>query len=313
MGVVAAPGVSLATAHRIEWTGRALGGLASIQIYHHDPNVGQEILTACVSEIIRLEKIFSLFRRDSSLVMLNRDGHLSNPPIELLSLLKKASRVSEASKGAFDITVQPLWTLYAGHFSRSNADPAGPSAVAIEKANKRVGWRNLKISESSITLNKPGMAVTLNGIAQGFITDRVSDLLRRKDIADMLVNLGEFRALGGHPDGNPWKIGIHDPFGKSELSGTLDLTNEAVASSGGYGTKLDEVGHFHHLFRPRDGLPSNFWTGVTVVAKDATTADALSTALSVCQPEQAAEIFRKVGGRRARLISHDGTITLLEG
>ncbi|MBC8269203.1 MAG: FAD:protein FMN transferase [Rhodospirillaceae bacterium] len=311
-GVSLTPGLSLAAHHRVTWTGRALGGDASISLYHHDKRAGQKIVAACAVEIARLEKIFSLFRRDSALVKLNKEGHLSSPPIELVSLIKQANGISQMSNGAFDVSVQPLWALYARHFAKADASPDGPERRAIDKARNLVGWRNISIAEDRLSFMKSGMAITLNGIAQGEITDRITDILHREGIRNTLVNLGEFRGMGGHPDGQPWRIGIADPLKKSSLLDTLDLKNHAVASSGGYSTPLDAEGRFHHLFDPGNGLPSHSWAGVTVVAKKSARADALSTALAVMHPERAQNLIRACEGIKTILIAPDGTVTRIE-
>jgi len=307
-GLSLTPGVSFAAPHRITWEGKALGGDASISIYHLDAEKGKTILQSCALEIVRLEKIFSLFRRDSALVKLNKDGHLSSPPIELVSLIRQANGVSQKSRGAFDITVQPLWALYARHFSQANADPNGPRRAAIDAARNMVNWRNISISETRLSFSEPGMAITLNGIAQGYITDKITEILLLNGIRDTLVNLGEFRGSGTHPNGHPWRIGISDPFQNSGIIDTLEFKNQAVASSGGYGTTLDSQGHFHHLLNTGNGLPSHFWAGVTVVANRAVTADALSTALAVMGPEQAESLIGASNNIKAILVSPDGAV-----
>jgi thiamine biosynthesis lipoprotein len=136
-----------------------------------------------------------------------------------------------------------------------------------------------------------GVAVTLNGIAQGYITDRVADLLRARGWSNVLVDLGELRALDGHIDGTPWQItipgnGADDPW--------LPLTNGALATSASYGTVLDRAGRFGHLFDPRRGWVEPRYRSVTVLARDATTADALSTAFALMPPESIADVARAV-------------------
>ncbi len=308
-GLSLTPGLSLATPHRVTWTGRTLGGEASISLYHHDKRAAEKIVTACAAEIFHLEKVFSLFRRDSALVRLNKEGHLSSPPIELVSLIKQANDISQMSDGAFDITVQPLWALYARHFAKAHANPEGPERRVIDKARNLVDWRNISIAEDRLSFLKSGMAITLNGIAQGEITDSICDLLQRNGIDNTLVNLGEFRGVGGHPDGRPWRIGVADPLKESGLLDTLEVKNQAVASSGGYGTPFDAKGNSHHLFDPQEGRPAPFWAGVTVVAKRAAMADALSTALAVTPPERAQDMVRACDDLKAILVAPDGAVT----
>ena len=199
----------------------------------------RQAIAACRDEITRLERIFSLYRADSALSRLNRQGRLDAPPLELVELLAFSARVSAATGGAFDVTVQPLWDLYAGHFADPAADPAGPAERrSLPPWHWSTGARSRSTPAGS-HFSRPGMAVTLNGVAQGYITDRIADLLRGRGFDNVLVELGEIRALGRHPDGTPWRAGIADPRNPSTVLLELPLADIALATSGGYGTWFD--------------------------------------------------------------------------
>ena len=129
-----------------------------------------------LAEVRRLERIFSLYREDSALVALNARGALEAPPPELVELLTECRKYAELTEGAFDPTVQPLWQLFAAHFSQAGADPAGPPQAAIDDALDRVGHQHLVFDRNRVVFARRGMGLTLNGIAQGYITDRVVDL-----------------------------------------------------------------------------------------------------------------------------------------
>lgn len=253
-------------------------------LYHPDPEEGRRLIAAAIAEVRRLEQIFSLYRSDSALSVLNRQGALDSPPMELVRLLSEARRYSEITGGAFDVTVQPLWTLYADHFSRKNADPAGPSTAAVRQVLALVDYRAIELEPRRISFTRPGMAITLNGIAQGFITDRVADLLRAGGLENVLVDLGEIRASGSHPDGCPWTAGIKDPFEPDRIARSVEIGNRALATSGGYGMRFDAEGRHHHLFDPHRGRSSDLYASVSVIAPTATEADALSTAFASLRP-----------------------------
>ena len=121
------------------WSGAALGGPASIAVHHPDPGTADQLIERCVSELGRLENIFSLYRPDSALCRLNRDGYLDGPPSDLVVLLSECIWFSRLTGGAFDVTVQPLWRLYADHFSRTDSPAAGPDRDAVERALDLVG------------------------------------------------------------------------------------------------------------------------------------------------------------------------------
>ena len=294
------------------WRGRALGAQASITLHHPDPAAARALIDECLAEIRRLEAIFSLYRADSALSQLNSAGALAHPPPDLLRLLHEARRFGELTDGAFDVTVQPLWDLYAAHFAGDGTRSDGPSDSAVAAARSLVDDRALRLDGQRIAFDRPGMAVTLNGIAQGYITDRVAALLRRAGMAQVLIDLGEIRALGGHPAGRPWRVGVEDPRAAGRHLRRLALSDAALATSAGAGTAFDRQGRFHHLFDPRSGRSSAHHASVTVVAPSATTADALSTAFSALPLDRAVPICASLPDVKAMFLAPDGAVTTVD-
>ena len=142
-------------------------------------------------------------------------------------------------------------------------------------------------------MKHPGMALTLNGIAQGYITDRVTDCLKNAGFEQVMVELGETRVLGQHPEQRPWQIGIKDAENSNKLFEVVAITNEALATSGSYGSVFTHNGKQHHLIHPLTGLPTTEWSSVSVIAPTATRADALSTALSFMRLKQINKVLEK--------------------
>lgn len=305
-GLALLPGRALAKA--VEWRGIALGAQASLTIHHPDEAEALRALAAARAEIARLEGIFSLYRADSAISRLNRDGRLIDPPMELVGLLSRAKAVARLTGGAFDPTVQPLWRLYAAHFARPEAAAAGPSGDALERAVASVGHEALSVSTAEIRFERPGMAVTLNGIAQGHITDRVADLLRSHGLARVLVDLGEQRALGTHPSGRPWRAGIRDPHSGDSLLQALALRDSALATSAGAGTPFEPSGRHHHLFDPASGRSSRRHASVSVLAPTATLADGLSTACSNLDHGEIAALCKRLPEIRVLTLDTRGNV-----
>lgn len=283
-------GVRAVRAQTFHWRGVALGADASIRIVHSDPGEAGRIIGIAVAELERLEAIFSLYRADSALRRLNRDGILTDPPLELRDILARAAAVSEASDGVFDITIQPLWERIRRHFADN---PDADTLPEMDETLALVDWRGVRIADRAIIFDRRGMAVTLNGIAQGYITDRVADLLRRNGIDHVALNLGETRTMGYSADGDPWRVGIPDPARPSRLSGRLEISDRAAATSGGYGMVFDRRGLISHLMNPRNGATAPAARSVTVVAGEACLADAWSTAASLMEPSA----IRSIAGR----------------
>lgn len=251
--------------------GQALGATVTLRLAHPD---APTIAARAMAEIARLEDIFSLYRNDSALVRLNGAGLLAAPPFELLECLSLAGAVHAASDGRFDPTVQPLWALQAEAAVAER--PVDPAALAAARA--RVGWDRVALEADRITL-APGTALTLNGIAQGYVADRVAALLEAEGLGDILIDTGELRALGGHPQGGAWPV-------KLEQGGTVALRGRALATSAPLGTTFDQAGRLGHILDPESGAPvAAVWRAVSISAPTAALADALSTATCLTADE----------------------------
>jgi thiamine biosynthesis lipoprotein len=194
-----------------------------------------------------------------------------------------------------------LWSLLARHFGGADPNPAGPSERRLREALDLVGYGDVLVSEDRIVLGRRGMALTLNGIAQGFMTDSIVDVLRRGGVANSLVNMGEIRGLGSQPDGNPWRVGVGFDRGGQALQRVLEIADKAVATSSPDGYRFADGGRFNHLVDPRSGLGASLYRTVAVVAPDATTADAFSTGFSLLPPEEIRKIAAAWPGLRVQL------------
>ncbi|AWM85410.1 FAD:protein FMN transferase [Microvirga sp. 17 mud 1-3] len=295
-----------AEARLVTWQGHAMGAVATLQIHHHDRATAERLVERSLAELRRMEEIFSLYRDDSTLSVLNRQGMLVAPPAELVALLEECGRYGALTGGAFDPTVQALWTLYRDHFTAPGADPRGPSEASVGSALERVGFGHIAFDRNRIAFAHRGMGLTLNGIAQGYVTDRVVDILREGGITSSLVDMGESRAIGAHPDGSPWRVGIADPDHPERVDAVLEAVDRAVATSGAYGFRFDPDGRFNHLLDPRTGSSARLYRSVTVVMPTATAADALSTAFSLLPEEAIAETLRRIGTGEVRLTTDSG-------
>jgi thiamine biosynthesis lipoprotein len=295
-----APPAQAASSH-VTWCGTMLGAVATMEIHHEDRNEAQRLISAACTEARRLERLFSFYLEDSALVELNRSGILVDPAAELVDLLTISQRFAKATGGRFDVTIQPIWTLYADHFQQSNADPAGPPHSAVQSALAHVGYDRLTVSRDRVAMPR-GTAVTLNGISQGYVTDKIVDLLRSRGVVHSLVDMGELRAIGPRPSGEPWEVGIEDPDVVGRTAAILPLVDRAVSTSGAYGFRFDPEGRFNHLFDPATGGCADRYRSVTTVSATATAADVLSTAFSLMSEPQIRSVLPRVGIERVHFI-----------
>lgn len=277
------------------WQGRVMGAEATLLLAHEDEAKAEALVREALAEINRLEDVFSIYRQDSALSRLNKAGEIGNAPLDLVRLVAESRQFNTQTNGAFDITVQPLWQ-------------AAVDGRDMTEALKLVGMDGLRLDGTRIVFDKPGMGITMNGIAQGYITDRVADLLRRRGLDNVLVNLGEQRALGQHPSGRDWQAGIADPANPGRYLKKLALSDTALATSGGYGTTLGEK---NHLFDPRTGASAKRYASVSVESNRATVADALSTAFCHMSLDDAGLCLKRLGRGRAHFLMHDGEIVTL--
>lgn len=303
-----------AQARLVRWEGTALGGPASIQLYHTDEAIAQQAIAAALGELRRLEAIFSVYRPDSAISRLNTEGSLERAPADLVIMLERALSLAKISEGAYDPTIQPLWNLYFTHFSSDNPNPAGPSARDVAAALARVDWRAVELDRAAgrIAFARPGMGLSLNSGAQGYITDKVADVLRAHGFDRMLVDMGEPRALAAKPDGSAWRIGIANPADRTQTLASLDVVDKCISTSGGYGTILDKAGRFTHIFNTRTGGTAPAMASVSVVAASGMAADGLSTAMLLAPADMHQTILKAGGGEQAIFVTPQGVIATVK-
>jgi FAD:protein FMN transferase len=270
---------SVAAAPGLVWRERRLQGLGTdlaLRAGHAQGAQTEAGLDAAVAAIRHVEQQFSLFDPHSSLSRLNREGVLHQPHPDFVHLLKLAKQLSARSQGSFDITVQALWQAW------QHAKQSGrlPTAVELAAARAHVGSQWLEVSTDKVRFLKPGMAATLNGIAQGFAGDLASAALRAHGIQHALLNTGEWNALGHSPEDTAWRLGVADPRDEARLLATLSLASlegtRAVATSSDTQYRFGADDRHHHIFNPKTGYSPRGLASVTVVAGNCTLADALT-------------------------------------
>jgi thiamine biosynthesis lipoprotein len=288
---------------------RALGSEVSITALHAERDVAEQAVAAAFAELELVEELMSIYRPHSQLSRLNRNGCIDAPHAYLLHVLRAATELSRASDGAFDVTVQPLWTLYADAQKQGHL----PQADEIETARRLVDWRRLQITTERVTLRGKRSAVTLNGIAQGFATDRALAALRAHGIRHALVNAGELGPLGRRADGDAWTVGIQHPREPEAYIALSRLDGRALATSGDYATTFSPDRAYNHIFDPRSGRSPEEFASVSVVAPTAMAADALSTAVFVAGVDRGLRLIEATPGADAFFVLKNSRTLTTEG
>jgi len=289
-----------------DWRLEVMGASSELALWHHDPVAANRAIDQVRSEVARLDGVFSLYRSDSEISRLNHDGFLDNPSCEMRDLLNAGQQFSELSGGAFDISVQPLWELYASHFWQGVNTSADIEAAAQRVAERLVDYRLIDIGKHRIQLKCPGMGVTLNSIGQGFVADRIADMLSGQGFSHVYADLGEIRLIGDHPEGRPWRIGLRDPSDQSTFGRMLDLENIGLAVTGGYATPFEETRRHNHIFDPRTGLSADKMAAIAVTAPSAMIANGIATSIYVAGREHAAKILGAYPGAKAVITTAAG-------
>ena len=288
-GITAAFGGSVAVAlrrhselRRVRVTRVRMGTPVTLTVIHPDGGTARTMVEAAFEEMERLESILSRHRRDSALGELNATGLLVSAPPELLTVLRSAEDLWIRSGGGFDPTVLPVLQAYEDAFSASQGPP--PDDL-VTRALDRVGFQAVGIEGSRVRFRRPGMALTLDGIAKGYVVDRTVGILVAGGALRILVDAGGDMSAGGtDPAAEPWSVTVQDPHRRDGVVGHVGLVSGAVATSGDYLHAFSLDRRLHHIVDPRTGRSPEESSSVTVTAPSAMLADALSTTAMVLGP-----------------------------
>lgn len=249
----------------------------------------EEAVNKAVQEINRLDAMFSVGNADSDVTKINENGS-GEVSEETAFIINRAMQVSEKTNGAFDITIYPLMELWG--FTTKNYRV--PESSEIAEALKGVSYTNVSVNGQQVALTG-GSSIDLGGIAKGYTSSRVIQIMKDCGIEHAIVNLGgNVQVLGTKTDGSDWRVAIQNPASENSYLGILSTADKAVITSGGYERYFEQDGQvYHHIIDTQTGYPSDSdLTSVTIVYSDGTTADALSTALFAMGLYGAKELYR---------------------
>ncbi|MEC6997160.1 MAG: FAD:protein FMN transferase [Pseudomonadota bacterium] len=254
------------------WRGSVLGVPSKVELHSSNTDLNHYLVEEIESLVKKYENTFNIQNNQSEISMLNKYKYLKNPSTEIIDVINKAKLISTHTNGLFDITVQPLWKLYYEHFIIDNKITP-PNSKKIKDVLELVNWRNVVIEKNEIVL-KNNSSITLNGIAQGWITDQIKMLLSKNGYNNTLVDFGENYASGLFEKKRPWNILVKG----QNASQVVSLTNKAIATSAGYGTSFESSIQHHHIFNTKNGKSSNNYKSVSIISDRAWMADSVSTA-----------------------------------
>lgn len=296
--------------YKVTKTRLAMGTFVAMTAIHPSKDEAERAIGLAFEEIDRLSGLLTHFEESSAIGSFNASGKLEQVPQEVMELVARSLYYNRETGGAFDITVKPLIDLYKDSFAGEKTPPSS----AIDSALKLVGSENIHFNSGSLQFKKSGMAVTLDGIAKGFIVDKASEVLAANGVANHLINAGgDIRTNGVAAKGKPWTVAVQDPGKSKEYPDVITMQNGAIATSGNYEIYYDQEKLFHHIVDSKTGHSPQLSSSVTVVAPTVMDADALATSVFVMEPKAGLTFIERQQDCECFVIDKDGAISKSTG
>jgi thiamine biosynthesis lipoprotein len=268
------------------------------------------------NEFDRLDRLLSVWHPESDVSRLNAAAGRAPVTIatETLEVLRTARQVSEWTGGKFDVTFGALSGLWKFDHDQDNQIPR---RAEVQARLALVDYRALDVDDTSRTafLRRPGMRIHLGGIGKGYAVDRAAALLRAEGITDFLVQSGGDLYAAGRRGDRSWRTGIRDPRGPADLVfAAMDVHDETFSTSGDYERFFLQDGRrYHHILDPDDGAPARGCRSVTIVARQAMLADALSTGVFVLGPAAGMTLIEKLPDVEGVIVTEGNAVLVSSG
>lgn len=298
-------------------TDQAMGTVVQVTIWTDDEPGAAQAAQAVFAEFRRLDAMMTTWTPDSEISKINAAaGTPKAVPVsaEAYAVIARALEVSKASQGVFDITVGAYGGLWKFD---EDMDGTLPDPAEVLKRKKLVNWKDVVLDKRrhTVRLKRAGMKITLGGIAKGYAVDRAAALLDKAGFGSFIVQAGGDMYVSGDKNGTPWVVGIRDPRGPRDQSfAVAPIKDHSFSTSGDYerGFVKDGV-RYHHILDPRTAQPARASRSVTIMAKDAFTADAWSKVLFILGAKQAMALVEKLPDFDAVFVDADNHVIMSSG
>ena len=258
-------------------------------------------LEKALAELRRLEGLMTTWRPNTEISRVNQLAGKEAVEVspESLEVIQKSLWISKLSQGVFDITFEAMHGLWK--FDEDLEDNV-PARAAVEKARRLIDYRQIQVDpgKRTVKLGKPGMRMSLGGIAKGYAVDAAARILREEGLRSFFIQAGgDLYVAGTKPDGSRYRVGVRDPRGENatDFFAMVEVEDHAFSTAGDYERSFMKDGkRYHHIIDPRTGFPATASRSVTVWAKDALTADAIDDAVFILGAEQGMELAESIDG-----------------
>ena len=303
--------------HVVERSHDTMGTVIVIKAWGEDDAAIIAAFAEAFAEFDRIDALMTTWREDSEVSRLNAAaGSHKAVPIseELVGVLEAALAASRMTGGAFDVTVGAFSGVWK--FDEDN-DGSLPDDKLVQARRKLVGWRDLVVDRKGkrALLRRKGQRVTLGGIAKGYAVDRVTALLHRRGLADFVIQAGGDMYVSGRRGDRRWRVGIRDPRGsRSDFFAMAEIEDATFSTSGDYERFVIKDGkRYHHIIDPRTGYPATRCRSVTVMAKNAVTAEGLTKGIFILGAEAGMKLIEKLPGVEAVIVDADNVVHVSKG
>ncbi len=303
--------------HVIERTHDTMGTVIVLKAWAEDDAQVVGIFADAFAEFDRIDALMTTWTADSEVSRINAAAGAKQGPVvsdELIGVLESALAASRLTGGAFDITVGAFSGVWK--FDEDN-DGTLPDDKLVQERRKLVSWRDVVIDKKQkrVRLRRKGQRITLGGIAKGYAVDRVTAMLRKRGLADFVVQAGGDMYVSGRRGDRKWRVGIRDPRGsRSDFFAMAEVEDATFSTSGDYERFVVKDGkRYHHILDPRTGYPAPRCRSVTVMAKDAVTAEGLTKGIFILGPEAGLKLIEKLPGVEAVVVDSDNQVHVSKG
>lgn len=292
-----------------------LGSPFEITVVAKDTVEGNFYVNLAVNEVKRIENLISDWIPTTQISQVNQNAGIVPIKVnnEVFELVERALKISKLTDGAFDISYASMDKIWKFDGSMKEM----PSPEAIKKSVERIGYEKiiLDTKNKTIFLKDAGMKLGLGGIGQGYIADKVKEVLQAKGCTAGIVNVsGDINTWGSQIDGKPWTVGIVNPVNKNKVFATFPLIDSAVETSGSYEkyVTFNNI-RYSHIIDPRSGYPATGIVSVSVFAKQTEIADALATGVFVLGVEVGLNLINQLKGIECIIVDDKGKIFTSKG
>ncbi|MEW6665154.1 MAG: FAD:protein FMN transferase [Thermodesulfobacteriota bacterium] len=298
--------------HKVSKTRLAMGTYVSMTLIHSSRDQAEEAIGRAFEEIDRLAGLMDRFDSSTAVGCLNQEGRLRDLPPEVVLVIERALYYNRLTGGAFDITVKPVVDLFRERLGGGNGTP--PTDRELKDLLRLVGSGKIELQGNCVSFRVPGMGITLDAIAKGYIVDKASDVLARHEVKNHLVaGGGDIRTMGERADRKPWTIAIQDPWKRKDYPDTIHLSGGAVSTSGNYEAYFDREKLFHHIVDPATGSSPYLPTSASITAPTSMEADALATGVFVMGPAKGTEFIDSLPQCASLIIDRKGALVKSRG